>query len=180
MRALLVIAALSLVPVLARAQVCPPPNCTLQCPMADVFLAYEPTSEKQTGVFRTINACDPPNATALAFTPPAPLNLPPLPLLIAFLNNNSFSLQELVGKLLGSGPLAGLYASVRTSGFHHPVGAFMVTDLCGTHIISVGSPVFASILADGRKVICFQEKNLNNVPPPPGFDRSEEVCVVLP
>jgi hypothetical protein len=178
----LLLLVLLLLPLSARAQddaVCPPPNCTLQCAQADVFLAYEPTNESKSGIFRGINACDPANTTLLAPIAPLPVVIPPVTLAALPFTIPPFLVDFLTQRWNATGPLAANYIDIRAEGFHHPQGAFMVTDLCGTHIISVGKPIFAALLTPSSVVVCFEEKNLNKVPPPPGFDRSEDVCVVV-
>jgi len=53
-----------------------------------------------------------------------------------------------------------------------------VTDGCGTHEVTVGRPAFFCV-SPTLKFVCFESKNLNKVPLPPGFDRAEDVCAVI-
>jgi hypothetical protein len=185
---------------LVRAQVCNPvcANQPAQCcnqPQADLFSALEPSTHDAPGsTFRglmPINQLGAPCAVDSTITnlldniqqPGALFESVNAPALGGLL----FSIRE----RLQFGVITGIDAGtdlkdacfkLDVKGFSHPSSPIMFTDGCGPHTFAIGQPKYACILGPpiSKTLVCFGAKELGTKAPlPPGFDRLEDVCVLV-
>jgi len=185
---LLVLGALSGV---AHAQVCNPvcasqPAFCCGIPQADTFMAYESDS-RTSGIFRGIvpNTAGAACAVTTDIDPIAPtaINGPlnPVTVHLSATVMLDFNLGEGVQRWSIAGALgSGFCFTPEVSGFHNPHVEIDVTDGCGVHRESIGSPKFLCVTPTSQ-FVCFASTNVdgNTLPLPPGFDRPEDVCAVF-
>jgi hypothetical protein len=174
-----------------HAQVCnpvcanQPPACCGVVAQADTFMAYESATHNST-IFRGIvpntagATCD--VTTDVNGITPTVIDGPLSPVsdLLSSTVKLNFNLGEGIERWQSVGGLfgGGTCFTPEVTGFRHPGVVVSVTDGCGTHQVSIGKPAFFCVTPT-LKFICFESKNLNAVPLPPGFDRAEDVCAVI-
>jgi hypothetical protein len=178
----------------ARGQVCNPacasqPAACCGIPQADTFMAYEADSAGlRSGIFRGIvpnTAGATCNVTSdIDVIAPTAINGPltPVSVILSPTVTLDFNLGEGVQRWSIAGDLgAGFCFTPEVSGFHNPhIMQLFVTDGCGVHRVSIGSPKFLCV-TQTIQFVCFESNNLdgNTLPLPPGFDRPEDVCAVF-
>jgi len=121
--------------------------------------------------------------TDIDVAPRVPVNGPlaPVSVLLSSTVTLDFNLGEGVQEWSTSGDFGGgVCFTPEVTGFHRPNVQVTVTDGCGVHVVTIGSPKFFCVTPT-IKFICFQSKNVfgNALPLPPGFDRPEDVCAVF-
>jgi hypothetical protein len=187
----LMMGAVLLVAGAARGQVCLPecasqPAACCGIPQADTFMAYE-SSTRTSGIFRGIvpntagAACA--VTTDLNVIPKSTINGPlkPVTVLLSSTVSLMFNLGEANQEWATTGDFGGgVCFTPAVQGFHNPHVEIDVTDGCGLHRESIGSPKFFCITPT-IQFVCFESTNLdgNTLPLPPGFDRPEHVCAVF-
>jgi len=185
----LLLAALLLIPALARAQTCP-------CPQADTFSALEPDTHDAPG--QTFRGLMPDNVagaqcavdstiTNLLMNIPQPgaqfetVEAPGLGGLI-FAIKLKLQFGEITGVDAGT-DLKDACFRLDVKGLVHVPSPVTFTDGCGTHMLNVGQPKYACVLGPpiGKTLVCFAAKNADGALPPlpPGFDRLEDLCTLV-
>jgi hypothetical protein len=156
-------------------------------PQSDLFMAYE-SSTHNSPLFRGIvpntlgAACQ--VTTDIQTTPEVVVNGPLAPVSVPLAPGVTlnFNLGEGIERWVGiGGPFDGAMCfTPEVNGFATPHVQVTVVDGCGLHLVTIQRPAFFCVTPTNR-LVCFQSRNVNGntLPLPPGFDRPEDVCVVI-